>query len=159
MADYLLHVATSPSGIYAGTLKRQIEFAEIIGSRLSMTKRLNLRESALTELDYGAWEGLTCEDIAHRFPKEYADWIKTGKWAEGIFGGHPQQHTALIEKWLTSLRKTYVSGETIVAVSSSGLLRLFLMENEKVQTGHFCELELYSNSLKVKRWNVKPTIQ
>lgn len=157
MGDYLISQSIRPAAIYAGILKRQVESAEIIASRFNMR---SLYEPALTEIDYGAWEGLTSEEIASRWPEEYKGWTEAGKWAEKIFGGSLQNHTAHIENWLATLRKTYAPGDVIVAVSSNGLIRFFASskqrENPKVQTGHFCKLDLYPNELKVKSWNVKP---
>jgi probable phosphoglycerate mutase len=164
MGDYFLSVGISPKAIYAGTLKRQIESAEILARRFKT--KLYLGEPALTEIDYGDWEGLTSEELMRRWPKEYADWTEGGKWAEAIFGKSLQFHLDGVEKWIGSLRKMYRPGEAIVAVTSNGLIRFFneewrrlaltkQMETLKVKTGHFCELQLYPDCLKVKSWNAR----
>lgn len=158
VARYLASQSIHPAAIFAGTLKRQTETAEIIARHLNIHPKLH--EPALTEIDYGAWEGLTSEEIIRRWPNEYADWTEAGKWADAIFGGSLQNHLSCIEQWLTTLRKTYAPNDTIVAVSSNGLIRFLpttkRIENLKVKTGHFCEFELNPNSLNVKSWNVKP---
>lgn len=164
MGDYLLANSISPAAIYAGNLKRQIESAEIIAARLPTRCALKLREPSLTEIDYGAWEGLSSDEIARRWSNEYLAWTEEGKWPERIFGGSLQKHKADIAQWTASLCATFTPGDVIVAVSSNGLIRFFSNEWEtfakakqmdrlKVKTGRFCELDLSPKNLVVRSWN------
>ena len=105
----------------------------------------------MTEIDYGAWEGLTTEQIASRWPKEHAEW-GDGKWQGAIFGGALEERIGAINGWFDRLRKQ--GDGTVIAVTSNGLLRLF--RNEKVQTGHFCEMHLFKEGLKIEKWNIDP---
>ena len=148
MAHYLLAEGVAPQKIYAGGLKRQKDSAAIIGEKLGCK---SVFEPALTEIDYGAWEGLTGEEIGKKWPKEHLEWIE-GKWPERIFVGSEADYRGRVEKWLESLRGG--SEECVVAVTSNGVLRLF--QNEKVKTGHFCELHLFETSLKIVKWNKLP---
>ncbi len=126
-------------------------------------------ESVLTEIDYGAWEGLSSEEIASQWPREYADWTEKSAWAEDIFEGTPP--LSAIEEWIACLKNTHRPGETVLGVSSNGLIRFFYalskqewdrlsqerqMEALKVKTGHFCELLLGDRNLEIKRWNASP---
>ncbi len=145
MAAYL--VSERPKAIYAGNLKRQKESAQILAQTFHLTV---LHEPALTEIDYGAWEGLTAEEIAARWPQEHAEWAQ-GRWPSGIFSGTWEGHQRALKEWLGRLRE----GEgVIVAVTSNGLLRFF--QNEKVKTGHFCEIHLWKDDLKIQQWNINP---
>jgi broad specificity phosphatase PhoE len=170
ISRHLLTEKITPAAIYAGGLKRQTESAQIIADRLDI-HQLQLYEPALTEIDYGAWEGLTSEEITNCWSNEYINWTEKGMWPEKIFGGKMQNHINQIELWLNLLRQTYVSGDTIVAITSNGLLRFFYslqaeqwqqlkekkqIDSLKVKTGHFCELHLFPDSLKIISWNVKP---
>jgi len=154
MAQYLIAEKIHPKAIFAGHLKRQIESARLMARPFHMPI---LNEPALTEIDYGDWEGLTSEEIAERWPKEYAAWTKEGKWAERIFRSTAAQHKSAIDQWLEKLKKTYAVGDTIVAVSSNGLLRFF-QNGEKVKTGHFCDITILPNGLKVNGWNLNPKL-
>lgn len=160
-----------PRALYAGTLKRQVETATIIADALYIPERLHIGENALTEIDYGAWEGLTTEEISSRWPLEYAEWTTAGIWPQAIFGGTLQGHIRAITHWLDSLRTQYSSDDIVVGVTSNGTVRLFytFLEQEwkrlqdekqvallKVKTGHFCELALYETTLEVKSWNIHP---
>lgn len=145
----------NPQAVYAGSLKRQIQSAMVVADAF-------IYEPALTEIDYGLWEGLTTEEIKARWSKEYEEWTQGGRWPENIFGGSLQSHLEAIDRWLDHLRATYKSGDTILAFSSNGIIRLFHpappanREEIKVKTGHFCIFELLPKSLEVFSWNVNP---
>lgn len=170
-AIYLEKEGIVPKAIYAGSLSRQIETAQIIGKNLNGMKNIHLYQQALDEIDYGAWEGLTSDEITERWPEQYTEWTEKSQWADGIFGGALQELKMNIQNWLTTLRLGYSSGDVVVGVTSNGIIRFFQsfnnenwqklvndkrMEDLKVKTGHFCELLLYKDSLDVTRWNVKP---
>lgn len=155
-----------PAAIYRGPLKRQIETARIIGQFFRTDDQL---EPILSEIDYGPWEGLTSEEIGAKWPQAYADWTEEARWAETVFGGKPPLKA--IELWLIHLRKTYMPGDTVIAISSNGLIRFFYsflktewerlvqnrqMEKLKVKTGHFCDLLLFDDRLEVNSWNAAP---
>ena len=169
-ARYLESEKIKPQAIYAGALKRQIETAEITAKHLHCENLLQLREPALTEIDYGPWEGLTSEEIARHWAEEYKAWTAHTQWPD-FFGGSEEGHLSAIKTWLETLRKRYAAGETVVGVTSNGVIRFFYafqdaewkkvqgagkMEDIKVKTGHFCELLLYKDALKVKSWNRDP---
>lgn len=154
MAQYLIAQKIQPKAIFAGNLQRQTQFAKIVGKPFCLSF---CNEPALTELNYGAWEGLSSVEISAKWPEEYALWNKAGKWVTSVFQSTEEAHKQAIESWLNHLRKTYKSGDTILAISSNGLLRFF-QRKEKVKTGHFCDLEILPHGLKVNGWNLDPKI-
>ena len=80
IANFLHRQGIKPAAIFAGALKRQTESAQIIGKQLGI--QIELNQEALTEIDYGPWEGLTSEEIVKQWPHEYARWTEEGRWAE-----------------------------------------------------------------------------
>jgi broad specificity phosphatase PhoE len=169
-AHYLASEQIYPHAIYAGALKRQIETAQILGSHLQVGNKIQLHEPALTEIDYGPWEGLTSHEITQQWPNEYKAWTAQSQWPE-IFGSTQECHLSDIKKWLNELRSVHVAGETVIGVTSNGVIRFFYsfqdkewqnlihthrMEDLKVKTGHFCELLLFKDSLQIKNWNKNP---
>lgn len=148
MAQYLK--STPPRAIFSGNLQRQIESANIIAKAIGLEVQPS---SALMEIDYGLWERLSAEDIDQRWPKEYAEWSKTAKWQEHIFQGSYDHHLELLQKWLDDLR-VFFANQTVLAVTSQGILRLF--KSEKVKTGHFCRLFLKPNEVEIISWNESP---
>ncbi|MEI8124854.1 MAG: histidine phosphatase family protein [Parachlamydiaceae bacterium] len=171
LGKYLAERQITPRGLYAGGLKRQIETAKIVGKELHFKGDIHEHEPALTEVDYGLWEGLTQEEIMEKWPLEYSAWTEESAWGEEIFGGTVRNHLIAIEKWLNKLREEYSSGDTVIGITSNGIIRFFYsfhdeewsrlkkgkqMDILKVSTGHFCEILLFKNSISIKSWNVNP---
>jgi len=151
IAKYLKDQKIVPTAIFAGSLLRQTQSAEVVAKEFGQSYRY---EKALNEIDYGPWEGLSAEEIESRWPQEFIDWNSQGKWAEGIFGRSFEEHKLSMEKWFLELKKSNDQNGCIVAFTSNGLLRSF--RSEKVKTGHFCEMELLHDSLQIKKWNISP---
>lgn len=163
-AKHLDSLGVRPRAIYAGALLRQTESAAIVGKHFHMEHDIHVNEAALTEIDYGLWEGLTSDEIASQWPDEYRHWTAEAKWPAHIFGSSEEAHIKNIKSWLDLLRKTYSSEDTVVGVTSNGVIRFFYLLQEhvkatgdlKVKTGNFCELLLFKDSVQVKTWNVTP---
>lgn len=173
LGKYMTAKGITPRAIYSGPLKRQIETATIIGEELHLEKTVRTHEPALVEIDYGLWEGLTNEEVLEKWSLEYVKWTQQAIWGEGIFGGSLQEHLAAIKHWLSELRKKYSPGDTVLGVTSNGIIRFFYslqknaweqlvnkggMEDLKVKTGNFCEISLFKDSIEVIDWNVSPKI-
>jgi 2,3-bisphosphoglycerate-dependent phosphoglycerate mutase len=150
MVKYLASEGISPKVIFAGKLKRQTQSAQVIAEYFG----LQFQDApALTEIDYGLWEGLSSEEIVSKWPKEYAEWNELAKWQSHIFKGDRDAHLIAIEEWLNALRKD-CEGKAVIAITSNGLLRFF--KNEKVKTGHFCEIHLLETGIQICSWNQSP---
>lgn len=152
MGEYLAQQKIFPNAIFSGSLKRQKESAEIVGKFFGLPLQV---VPALTEIDYGDWEGLSADEISKKWPKEYVEWNQKSKWQRSIFQGNFEMHFQNLYSWVSSLAAEF-DGKTVLAVTSGGVLRF--LRNEKVKTGHFCELHFSLNELKVYSWNQPPLI-
>ncbi|MES2272672.1 MAG: histidine phosphatase family protein [Chlamydiota bacterium] len=163
--QYAASEGIDPAAIYVGALKRQTESASILGKCLHAEDRIHF-DLALTELDYGLWEGLSSEEISSHWSKEYSEWTHEFIWPKAIFKDTFENTFKRIEEWIQRIQDLYAPGDTVIGVTSNGILRFFaLLEKakrtlpiEKVKTGHFCELLLYDDHLKIRSWNVNPII-
>jgi broad specificity phosphatase PhoE len=63
--------ASRPTALYSSDLQRARETAEILGGALGLEATL---DADLRECHLGAWEGLSHDEIAARFPDEFAAW-------------------------------------------------------------------------------------
>jgi broad specificity phosphatase PhoE len=59
--------------VYTSPLRRAAETAEIVADRLGLEVET---VDALREIDVGSWSGLTRDEVAARFPEEYARWLE-----------------------------------------------------------------------------------
>jgi broad specificity phosphatase PhoE len=67
-----LLAAEAVTALYTSPLRRASETAEIIAAKLGVRPRVL---EALREIDVGAWEGLTIDEVREQYPKRYAaDW-------------------------------------------------------------------------------------
>lgn len=154
MAKYLLTKKITPKAIFSGPLKRQLQSAQIIAKYFYLEPIIT---PSLTELDYGVWEGLTPVQISEKWPSEYASWNESSIWPKGLFNTSKTAHETALSSWLESLKKSFTQDDTVLAVTSNGLLRFFHPQ-EKVKTGHFCTLLNLPNQLIINSWNTLPKV-
>lgn len=67
-----LIAAFEPRAIVASDLRRAAQTATVVGAFTGVPVRFDPR---LRERDLGHWQGLTRDDVAARFPAEYAQWV------------------------------------------------------------------------------------
>lgn len=73
-APHLLAAGLSPEDtvVVSSDLSRAAETAAVLAALVGVPLRLDER---LREHGVGCWEGLTRDEVADRFPEQYADWI------------------------------------------------------------------------------------
>lgn len=157
-----------PKIFFSSSLKRQIQSLKIIMNFFNSSPSSKI-EKTLKELDYGQWEGKTTTEIKNKWPQEYAAWENEGIWPAGVFGESYEERMTGLREWLFGCAKKY-AGESVLAVTSGGVLKLILSMTEgyqdlvkkkclrdyKVGTGCFCELEVEGDVVRIVRWNVSP---
>ena len=82
--------------VVSSDLSRTVQTAGVLTGLLGVQLRVDAR---LREHGMGRWEGLTREDVAERFPQQYADWI-SGRPVTGRGGEDPD---AVAERALDAL--------------------------------------------------------
>jgi broad specificity phosphatase PhoE len=155
--------------IVAGPLKRTREHAEIAARATGFGAPVEIDER-LREIDYGAWENKTSDQIrAEGGEAELAAWDKRGVWPSAPGWAPPPgviaQNAAEIAQGLAAA----LSGdEAALVVTSNGILRFFLelvpgafggMAADgalKVATGHCCALAFEDGAWRVAFWNRQP---
>jgi broad specificity phosphatase PhoE len=109
-----LELAESLDGIdfvYASDLARARETAEVVAARLGLEVRLDER---LRERSFGAWEGLTMEEIERRYEEAHSRWrageghgaedaetfdtfaARVHSFLEDVLRGHPDETVLVI---------------------------------------------------------------
>jgi broad specificity phosphatase PhoE len=127
----------SLSVLVASNLRRARETAEIAAQRLGITAHL---EPGLRELDVGEWSGLVREEIARRWPEDFAR-FRAGDMDLRAGGGETRRE--LRERVLTairSLRQRY-RGEQIAVVTHLGVIRT-LSPGIRILNGEFFRLDV-----------------
>lgn len=111
---------TEFSGIYSSDLERALETAEIIASyqKCKVTPSKLIRESYM-----GLAQGLTQEQFAEKYPKEYEMWL-----CDSINNRPPQAESivdiiARCSQFVEEIKKNHKDGDNVLAVCHGGSLR------------------------------------
>lgn len=124
LADRLLkaHRRTPFTTLVSSDLMRTRDTADCIGMALNMRVHLDRR---LREIDLGTWSGLNPQQIATKFPEEWALW--QGRNAHIRRGGGESYQDAheRIAPALTEIAAHH-EGSRILVVSHGGVLRAYL---------------------------------
>ncbi|MDA8155749.1 MAG: histidine phosphatase family protein [Actinomycetota bacterium] len=116
--------------IYTSSLIRASKTARIISREFpgaGRQKYCNVEKmDSLRERNFGKWEGLRFDEIANRWPKEFAKWVKD-PFKNRPVGGEP---TARLKDRviyaLKEINKKTADGQNIALVSHGGALRVMI---------------------------------
>jgi probable phosphoglycerate mutase len=166
-ADALRTAGLAPTSVTSGTLKRTRGFAGIVHAALCPDAPA-AQDPRLDEIDYGAWAGLSSEEIA-ALPGGSAmaeAWQKEDVWPEGA-GWRSTQADILdaLRSFLDDVLASAQDGERRLIVSSNGTLRfvprlLGIAEpgvSYQMKTGHLGLIRREADGrLRLVCWNAKP---
>ena len=166
-AEALRSAGLVPTSVTSGTLKRTRGFAGIVRDALC-PQVTAAQDPRLDEIDYGAWAGLSSEEIA-ALPGGTAmaeAWQKEDVWPEGA-GWRSTQAEILdaLRSFLDDVLASAKDGETRLIVSSNGTLRFVPRllgiaapgASYQMKTGHLGMVRRDADgTLKLVCWNAKP---
>ena len=105
--------------VYTSPLRRAAETAAIVAERLGLEVE---SLEPLREIDVGGWSGLTRDEVAVRFPDEYARWLERSP--HGFENGETyEQLAARVVPAIEELAERHPS-ETLLVVTHGGPSRV-----------------------------------
>ncbi len=110
------------AGFYSSDLKRAFETAGLIGEAVAATPSPS---EALREIYLGLWEGLTTEELAQRYPKEWALWTEEPSWDVVPGGEGAVPFEARVNLELDSILSRHQHGDVVV-VTHGGVIQVAL---------------------------------
>jgi phosphoserine phosphatase len=118
-----IHASWVPAALYSSPLSRCRATAEAIGKPFGLTPK-PLR--GLIDIDYGEWQGLTPDEVAHRWPEPLATWYRAPHWA-AIPGGESLQD--VLTRAVAALREVIGRhpGNAVVLVGHDSVNRIILL--------------------------------
>ena len=145
LADRLLkaHRRTPFSALVSSDLMRTRETADSIGMALNLRIDLDRR---LREIDIGAWAGLNLEQIAAKFPAEYALWQDRHPDMRRGGGESYQDAHDRITPTLTEISEQH-PGKRILVVTHGGVLRAYLAGLMGLSLGRIWHLSIGNSSI------------
>jgi probable phosphoglycerate mutase len=154
-----------PARILAAPLSRTMESARLAAAAAGCSLALIEIEPRLLEIDYGAWEGLAADQIrATRGAQEIDAWEQEGVWPQDA-GWSPTEAQLRLrsEAMLASLRASIADGDTLLLVTSGGVLRCIGeicgrdRKAAKMRTGSLSILEPAPHGFSIALWNARPS--
>ncbi|WP_027717521.1 alpha-ribazole phosphatase [Desulfovirgula thermocuniculi] len=133
------------AAFYASDLKRAVETARILAAPhgLAVETLVELRE-----LHFGAWEGLTGEEIRNRYAREVEQW-----WGDPVSTRVPGGETLLEMLERTSAAVCRIverfPGQQVVVVSHGGPIRALVARVLGMNLRDYWRLVLYNASLSI----------
>ncbi|HEU4427979.1 MAG TPA: histidine phosphatase family protein [Myxococcota bacterium] len=121
--------------VVASDLARALETAEIVGKQLGLAVQ---REPLWRERDIGTWTGLTHEEIAARWPEDYAHFRAHEEHARPGGGESNAMLRARAQRALAALRAKHGRARVLV-VTHRGIARMLAPETP-LGNAEWCEL-------------------
>lgn len=159
------------AAVHCGPLQRTREYARIVTLVLGQD-RPPVVDERLREIDYGAWSGLSSDEIARRFgEKELSRWRRDGVWPRGA-EWRPSESEILgnVRSMLSAALDAHGPGGCVLLVTSNGIMRFFLKflveglgcradpGKGRVATGRICEIAYGDDGAgcEILSWNAVP---
>ncbi|MBI4184842.1 MAG: histidine phosphatase family protein [Proteobacteria bacterium] len=159
-----------PDAVYCASLRRTRGFAEIVAGALAGAPD-PIVDDRLDEIDYGAWEGLTAEEVAARpgGGDMLAAWVGSDAWPEGAGWRSTREEVSARVRGFIAERLGGAAGPSrVLVVGSNGVLRFFprLLDaapppagapaSYQLKTGHLGLVAGEGGRFRIERWNVSP---
>jgi broad specificity phosphatase PhoE len=112
-----LAAAASLSAIYSSPLRRALETAAIVGTRLGLEP---VELEGLREVDVGGWAGLSRTEVERRYPEAFRRWLDGGEgWEDG------ESYAAMATRVLDAVHRIAEAhaDEELLVVSHGGPIR------------------------------------
>ncbi len=118
-----IRMTWKPGAVYSSPLSRAVKTAASIAAPFGLTPQIL---EALTDIDYGEWQGLTPEEVNIRWPEALASWYHTPHRAQ-IPGGETLQ--SLLERTSHAVQDVIERHpkDTIVLVGHVSVNRVILL--------------------------------
>ena len=154
-----------PDRVLSGPLIRTRQHSEIITRHIGYSGKTEIND-ALCEIDYGAWEGLSTEEIHALGGKAELDaWDEDAKWPQTPLWSPPKHKIETAICALLAGLITRLDGHgKVMAITSNGILRFLAQHCEnppasselKVRTGHYCQMLYENGAWHSVSWNQSP---
>jgi broad specificity phosphatase PhoE len=134
------------SGIYCSPMKRTIATAKILSEGVGVS--LQLRDG-LKEIKYGAWEGLTADEVKQNHHDEYQRWITEPAWNAPPDGETSIEISNRASQIISEIVHQFTDGNVLI-VSHKATIRIILCSLLGIDLGRYRDrLECPAGSLSV----------
>lgn len=137
--------------VYASTLQRASETAEIVGAELGLPV---VTDERLIERGVGDIAGLTGTEIEAQFPDFIAEWRQSGRMAVPPGGEAVASFNERVRVAFGKIVERH-AGEPVVVVSHGGVLAVYLGQLLGIETGRWAPFSFGNGSLSVVEFGAR----
>lgn len=130
--DYLATVVR-PTAAYTSPLSRCVRTAEIVARPHGLAPQ---PLAQFSDIDYGAWQGRTFEEVRQSAPEIFADWLRRPHLA-AIPGGEALYGVAMRVADVLRLVLSHHSSETVLLVGHDSVNRVMLLLALELPLAHY----------------------
>jgi broad specificity phosphatase PhoE len=131
-------------GIYSSDLWRAVQTAEPLARIRGLTLQTT---TALRELHFGEWTGLTYQKLLEEDPEIYGRWLRRPLQVRPPKGENLKELKNRVLAWFYPVLRTHHPDETILLVGHSGSLKIILFEALSLDLASFWRVELSPASI------------
>jgi len=170
VANALQKSLIQPSAVFCSELSRTQQTAEIIIEALRLPI-IPIIDERLTEIDYGDWGGLSTAEITKKHGNDITTaWNELSLWPRNA-NWQPDEQTLInnVKTFVADISTQFVKDDTVVIISSNGVLRYFLNlvagefekrvseQQFKMKTGFISKIAVENGSVSIDYWNQDPS--
>lgn len=146
----------SLAAVYASPRRRARESAEIIAAAHHLAVRI---EEDFGEINFGDFEGLTYDEVAQRYPREYRQWMEHPTEVTFPGGESFAMMRERVAQAAAKLRAQHLH-ETIAIISHGGVNRVLLAEALRMNAPDIFRLEQsYAGVSIIDYYDATPTVR
>jgi len=137
-------VGQSIHHIYSSDLDRALETATIIGENINL---IPTPSCLLREVCFGAWEGLTLQEIEEKYPGQLKEWNKNVDFCPPN-GESTRSVIARVRNFIQELKKNHIKqDEKILVVSHALTCKVLILELLDMPIQYISKIRLDNTSL------------
>ena len=121
------------TAIYSSPLDRAVTTAQPLADAVGLPVQTR---DGFAEIDYGAWDGLSAQEVAERFPIQYARWTADPAWNPPNDGETAVALAQRVTHVFEGIRDAHPDGNVLV-VSHKATIRVALCALLGVDVGRF----------------------
>lgn len=119
--------------VYVSPMKRTIATAQPLCTATGMSMEIR---DGLKEIQYGAWEGKTAEEVKVQYSSDYVHWLTEPAWNPPTDGESAVQIASRASLVMAEIEEKYTSGNVLV-VSHKATIRIILCSLLGIDIGRY----------------------
>jgi alpha-ribazole phosphatase/probable phosphoglycerate mutase len=156
VSEYIVQAGSTLNAVYCSDLSRSVKSAEIVARPHSLSPILI---PSLRERNFGAWEGMSFEEIQERYPDEFKAWTENPPAFSPVRGESTLEVKKRVIKAFNEIIENH-NGEHIAIVAHGGTNRVILCHVTGIPLENIFRIEQDYGALNIiEFWDKYPVVK